>query len=89
MFPAFVPWVREDHVQEAIRRLGQLTEQTVTEVIQSVPPEWAVDLKTRGAWKELICRRAGFVAESVLSKIAKVCWPGQFFDTGPKNKVEP
>ena len=83
MFPAFVPRVRQDHAESAIARLSELQEDAVAQMIQSVPQEWEVDAKTRRAWRELICRRATFVAEDILPRIARVCWPDQFFDKRP------
>ena len=80
MFPAFAARVRDETVAKAIERLGQLNEDAVDEMIQSVPELWEVNQKVRAAWKELICRRAEFVAESVMNQIAKVCWPSQLFD---------
>jgi len=72
--------VRQAEVESAIARLGELEVDLVAHVLQSVPQEWDVDTKTRRAWRELICRRAAFVAESILPQIARVCWPDQLFD---------
>ena len=83
MFPAFVQRVREDHPRNAIARLGKLREDTVREMVGSVPSEWDVNAKLREALKELICQRAIFVAANILALISRVCWPGQFFDKRP------
>ena len=80
MFPAFVPRVRQEYVETAIARLGELQEDAVAGIIQSVPLEWEVDADTRRVWRELICGRAVFVVENILPQIARVCWPDQFFD---------
>ena len=83
LFPAFVPRVRQEHVECAIARLRELKEDRVAQIVESVPREWEVDEKTRKAWKELVCRRAAFVAESILPQIARACWPDQLFDNRP------
>jgi hypothetical protein len=80
VFPAFVPRIRDEAIQNAIQRLRQLNEHAVDDMIHSVPEPWEVNEKTRRAWKELICRRAEYVAESIMSRIAKACWPGELFD---------
>ncbi|MHB1036395.1 MAG: hypothetical protein ACYC0Y_17395 [Pirellulales bacterium] len=80
MFPAFVQRVREDHAKVAIARLGELREDTVGDIIASVPSEWEVNAESRIALKELICQRAAFVAAGILPVLGRVCWPGQLFD---------
>ena len=87
VFPAFAPNVRDNDVQAAIDRLRQLEEGAVARMIEKVPGEWEVDQGTREAWRELICRRAAFVADTISAKIAKTCWPGQLSDTGPKRRT--
>ena len=57
LFPAFVQRVREEHAKDAIARLIELREDTVGEIIGSVPSEWEVDGRLRKALKELICQR--------------------------------
>ena len=87
LFPACAARVREDDVKAAIDRLRELEEDAVAAMIEKVPGEWEVDQGTRVAWRELVCRRAAFVADTILDRIAKVCWPGQLFDTGPKRRT--
>ncbi len=81
LFPAFVSRVHQEEVESAVDRLRQLKEDTVVEIIQTVPAEWEVDRPTRAAWKASICDRAAFVAASIVTIIAKECWPGRLFDT--------
>lgn len=83
LFPGFVQRVRQEHAESAIARLRELREDRVREIVASVPKEWEVDEKTRNAWKELICRRAAFVAENILPQIGRECWPDQLFDNRP------
>ncbi|MGW8256424.1 MAG: HipA family kinase [Thermoguttaceae bacterium] len=81
LFPEFIHKVRQDVVEKAITQLRLIDENIVDQMIQTVPKEWNVDKKTRIAWKEMICQRATFVADTIMDKIAKQCWPNQFFDT--------
>ncbi len=80
LFPEFIPKVRQDFLEKAIERLRTIDENVVKKMIQLVPKEWNVDGNTKIAWKEMICRRAVFVAETIMNKIARKCWPNQFFD---------
>jgi hypothetical protein len=82
LFPGFVPHVRQQDVEAGISRLGEVTKQVAEEIVRSIPPDWEVKEGARDALTELICRRAEFVAENILAKIAKVAWPGQLFDNG-------
>ena len=80
LFPAFVPHVRQKTVETAVDRLGQFEEDVASAIIETVPPEWQVDRHVRRAWQEMICRRAVFVAETILPVIARAYWPGRLFD---------
>lgn len=81
MFPAFVHRVRDDCAASAIVRLGELREDTVSEIVQSAPAEWEVTRPVRNALKDLICQRAAFVAANIMPLLQRACWPGQLFDT--------
>lgn len=80
LFPAFVPYVRQEVVEKAIEKLNLINDKIVEKMVNIVPGEWNVDKKTRIEWKEMICQRAVFVAETIMGTIAKQCWPGQLFD---------
>lgn len=81
VFPTFVQRVRQEHVETAIARLGELQEDTVREIVGSVPNQWDVNTQQRSALAELIFQRAAFVAASILPLIKQTCWPGMLFDT--------
>lgn len=83
MFPAFVQRVRDDHIKDAVARLGQLEKDIVREIVESVPSEWDVNAKQREALMELIVQRATFVGENILSTVNRVCWPDLLFDKRP------
>lgn len=80
LFPAFVSRVHQTDVESAVGELRQLSREFVASVVESVPREWEVTGRARAAWIDLICRRADFVADTILAKIARRCWPGQLFD---------
>lgn len=82
LFPGFVPIVRQEVVEAGISRLRQLDESFVVGIVATIPGDWEVKEGTRKTLVELICRRAEFVADNVLAKVAGIAWPGQLFDNG-------
>ena len=60
--------------------MQELSETTVKECVELIPADWQVDARARAALVELICRRAAFVADTILNPIAQQCWPGKLFD---------
>ena len=81
LFPAFVPKIRQEHVDAAIVRLHEVSEETVKECAEMIPADWQVAPRERGALVDLICRRAVFVRETILATISRQCWPGRLFDS--------
>lgn len=80
LYPGFRSRVRQADVESAIQDLRGLPRELVGSVVQSVPREWEVGEQARTAWIDLTFRRADFVADTILEKIARICWPGQLFD---------
>ncbi len=80
VFPGFRPFVKQADVEGAINGVRQVPQDAVAAFIESVPREWEVAPPAKTAWLDLICRRAEFVADTILEKIARVCWPEQLFD---------
>jgi len=80
LFPGFMPKVRQDEVEAGIVRLKELDQTVVDEIVATIPADWEVSEGARNALKELICRRASYVAENMLAAVGKACWPGQLFD---------
>ena len=81
VFPGFVDQIRQVDVENAIDDLSQLDVNVVREIVELIPNEWEVEPAARDALVNLICQRASFVAETVLNRIAQLCWPDQLFDT--------
>ena len=65
LFPEFRGRLREDIVAASAARLRQMDAATADAMVGSVPKEWEVSPEARGAWGDLICRRADFVADNV------------------------
>ena len=81
LFPGFKPLVRQDDVELAVTRLREVNAETVRPMVDSIPPEWAVEPKAKRALEELVVRRAEFVGDTILESIATECWPDRLFDT--------
>ncbi len=82
LFPGFVPKIRQQDIEAGIARLRELDQAVVAEIVDTIPDDWDVKNSVKAALVELICRRAEFVADGMLAKVAAVAWPGQLFDTG-------
>lgn len=82
LFPAFRSRVREEEVLLAIARLRELNHRAVEAIVNDIPADWEVPIAGKRALVELICRRAEFVAENVLDRIGRACWPERLFDVG-------
>ena len=70
-FP-FVTRIREKDVEGCIFRLKGLKKETVTQFIDSVRRKWDVDRKTKKSLKILICQRATFVADNIMSELTRI-----------------
>ncbi len=80
LFPGFKPRVRQDDIEAAIGRLSELDQAAVFEIVASIPDAWEVSSKAAMALVKLICRRADFVADTILKFVGRQCWPVQLFD---------
>lgn len=80
IFPGFVPHVRQEDVEAGIDRLANLENKVVEEVVASIPDEWQVCKRGKSALVSFIQQRASYLAETVLERIARQCWPDQLFD---------
>lgn len=80
LFPGFIPHVRQDNVETAVADLGKLDVSFVAEVVEDIPAEWQVSAGERQSLKELIVRRADYVAQTVLDLVKARCWPEKLFD---------
>ncbi len=75
LFPAFRGRLRADIIRDCVTRLREVESATVDAMLATVPREWHVSDQVRQAWRELICRRAGFTADNVEQWIERdVSW---------------
>ena len=65
LFPEFREMLREDIITKCAARLREMDSTTADAVIATVPPQWEVSSEARQAWSNLICSRAGFVADNI------------------------
>ena len=65
LFPEFRGRLRESIITSCAARLREMDAATAQGMIATVPREWEVSKETRGAWVELISRRAILVADNV------------------------
>ena len=56
---------RTDIITDCASRLREMDAATAEAMIETVPREWDVTPEARKAWADLICRRAGFVADNI------------------------
>jgi hypothetical protein len=52
----------------------------VNAIVATIPDEWQLGTNARAVLVESIIRRAEYVAETTLEKIARACWPDRLFD---------
>jgi len=80
LFPAFKPKVRQEDVEAGIDTLGKLEQKGVSEIVTTIPDAWGVSSRAASALVEFVCRRAEYVGNTILERIARQCWPDHLFD---------
>lgn len=88
LFPGFVPLVRERRavVEHAAQRLRRFDHSVCRTIVGSIPTEWDVSAEARTGLCELICQRAGFVADNVVPWLAPTCWRQEELDFGTRGE---
>lgn len=77
LFQEFRSKLREDIMKDCTVRLREMNAAVAKDMIGTVPGEWDVSSAARGAWADLICHRAVFVADNLLDWIESVApWFG-------------
>ncbi len=78
LFPKFRPFVEKDKdaVRVAVDVLRSILRSEVEDVVQSIPPEWQVNDRTRAALTDFLVGRAAYVAERIMDWI----WPQDEFE---------
>jgi len=64
LFPEFRDRLDMAMMNHCTTRLREMEAATADAMIATVPAEWEVSRDAREAWSELICRRAGYVADN-------------------------
>jgi hypothetical protein len=77
LFTEFRGRLQQNIIEECAARLREMDATTADAMIATVPADWELFAEARGAWSELICRRADFVADNVQDWIETVApWFG-------------
>jgi hypothetical protein len=79
LFCEFRPYVREEIVVAAARRLREVSERDAAETVAAIPTEWDVSAEARAALAELICRRARWLADRITDRLSPLCFPQREF----------
>lgn len=65
LFPEFRVKLRDDIIETCATRLREMDSATAAEIVRTIPKEWDVSSDACKAWTNLICSRAGFVADNI------------------------
>ena len=77
LFPQFRGNLRQHVVAQCVDRLGEMDLATAAAMIDTVPREWLDSKDVRAAWAELVYRRAGYLVDTIASRLNGVCpWFG-------------
>lgn len=77
LFPEFHGKLQENTIARCAARLKEMDRRTAEAMIETIPREWDVSPEACEAWNELICRRAGLVADNIGEWIERVApWFG-------------
>jgi hypothetical protein len=72
LFPEFHDQLREDTIEHCVSKLREMEPTLAQSIVETVPDEWDLPTQTRKAWIELICRRAGHVADNVRQRLEEI-----------------
>jgi hypothetical protein len=73
LFPEFRAFLGRAAVGRSVSHLRQANRQLLTEITQSIPPEWDVSQAAREALVDLLLGRASYVADCIIERL----WPQQ------------
>jgi len=82
VFPEFRPLLRMDVADGAAARLDGVTSAIIAPLIARIPSEWEVSDNARQALADLICRRARFLAENIVSMLEPHIHNDELFEKG-------
>ena len=73
LFPEFREFLDKAVVRQSVRRLRQADRKLLSEITQSIPPQWDVGQVAREALVDLVLGRARYVADCIIDWL----WPQQ------------
>ncbi|MFM7162831.1 MAG: hypothetical protein ACKO3P_20970, partial [Planctomycetaceae bacterium] len=86
LFPAFRRLVRQDDLAESLDRLKRFEPEVARGLLKDLPREWGVAPETSEALARLLADRAAWLAATLPTRLARICWPGKLFDPDPYTK---
>lgn len=72
-FAEFEPWIDRERIRRILGDLRMVGREELVQIVQGVPAAWEVSRAARDAWVNLICQRAGWLADS----LPGLLWPQQ------------
>lgn len=67
LFPEFLPYLRRSVLASCVNDLRIFTQSAASDIIRTIPDAWQVEAPARIALVEFLYRRAGFLAENIVS----------------------
>ncbi|MFM8217462.1 MAG: hypothetical protein ACKOJF_00910, partial [Planctomycetaceae bacterium] len=86
LFPAFRRLVRQDDLAESLDRLKRFEPEVARGLLKDLPREWGVAPETCEALAKFLADRAAWLAATLPTRLARICWPGKLFDPDPYTK---
>lgn len=77
LFPGFVDIVRNRKaiVLESLQKLRRVDRDRIKSIVDRIPKDWDVSLDARNSLVEFLCRRAEFVADTIVERMKPTLWP--------------
>lgn len=69
LFPGFRPFMRQEWIDSAAQRLGEVDRQMISGWVGEIPDEWLVRDSAKKALVDLICRRASYLADRIAGRL--------------------
>jgi hypothetical protein len=78
--------VRQDDLAKSLERLTQFQAHTARDLLRALPESWGVAPETGEVLRQFLAERAAWLAETLPTRLARICWPGKLFDPDPYMK---
>lgn len=81
LFDEFVPHVTRETIAPFIARMRAFRRSDAEALVGEIPRDWDVNSEMRGALRDFMCDRAGFLVEQLPTMLAAACrWRSQLFN---------